>query len=135
MSAEANTKAEAVTSYQELEPNFAALEEEPSLNDTEWGHKTRSTNADHLREAEVGDELKINDRARALTVREIALSESEGPYGRKRLYLQGNGCDYLIEVDLFHNHARFQLLSTGRASDSRCLGEIEWVVPDEVLQE
>lgn len=122
-----------VTAYHDLEPNFDAFEGEPEFNDTDWGHETRSMNAKHLRKATVGDELILNDRKRPLCVREVALAEDAGPYGRKRLFLQGNGCDYMIEVDLFHPRARFVLLDTGRATDTRDLGALEWVIPDDVV--
>lgn len=122
-----------VTTYQDLEPNFDGFEGEPALNDTDWGYDTRSTNATHLREASVGDELILNDRKRPLRVREVALADDAGPYGRKRLFLQGNGCDYMVEVDLFHTRARFVLLPTGRATESRDLGTLEWVIPDSVV--
>lgn len=94
---------------------------------TEWGHEIKYDRADALREAQIGDELIINDRKRPLSVRETTHTD-DGAYGRRRLFLQGNGCDYSIEVDQFHDRAKFELLDTGRATDTRDLGTIEWVV-------
>lgn len=120
-----NVKTLIVKSYEPLRGSTAGIRFERLWDGSKTVAETGSVMGRHLEQAEVGDEFILNDRKRALRVREVALKDDWGEEGKKHIYLVGNGVSYMIELDLSRYETTFVRLK-GADTTYKDLGGVEF---------